>query len=134
MVGETSGDSVRVFILEAHSAVRLALQRRLDATCHLIVIGVAHQAPCSLTYLRAIRPDVILVGLPHQVLQDPSVTATTVSRLAQIAPVIVLATYAEELERDTILQAGAQRYLLKQINTGCLIREIEMVATGRDRK
>lgn len=128
MTAETVAQPIRVFVIEEHPAVRTALQRRLGAMQELRVVGAGHQIPPALTFLRATQPDVILLGLPHQLLQDPRLARATVSRLTQIAPVIVLATYAEEFEQATFLQAGAQRYLLKQIDSGRLIREIELVA------
>lgn len=108
--------------------MRTALQRRLGAMQELKVVGAGHQIPPALTFVRATQPDVILLGLPHQLLQDPRLARAAISRLTQIAPVIVLATYAEEFEHANVLQAGARRYLLKQIDTSRLIREIELAA------
>jgi CheY-like chemotaxis protein len=46
----------------------------------------------------------------------------------QGAAVIILSPYADELEREQLLHAGACRYLLKNINTPELISEIEDVS------
>ncbi len=125
--------AIRLFIIEEHAAVQQALKLRLQAAPPLQLVGVSSIIP-GLAVVRAHRPDVILVGLPHRLLQDPILTTTSINHLARVAPVIVLATYAEEQERDVMLQAGAQRYLLKQLHTASLIGEIERVAQATRHK
>ena len=44
------------------------------------------------------------------------------------AAVIVLAPYADEVERLLLQQVGVSCYLLKHIDSGRLIHEIEMAA------
>jgi DNA-binding NarL/FixJ family response regulator len=44
--------------------------------------------------------------------------------------IIVLAPYADAVERELLLNAGAKRYLLKHINSDQLIQEIEAVVAG----
>jgi DNA-binding NarL/FixJ family response regulator len=42
--------------------------------------------------------------------------------------IIVLTSYSDSDERESALQAGARRYLLKNIDTARLLIEIEAVA------
>ena len=48
--------------------------------------------------------------------------------------VIILASYVDDFERALLLQAGARRYLVKDINSAELIAAIEEVAREGARK
>lgn len=126
-------EAIRLFIVEEHAAVQQALKLRLQAAPQLHIVGVSSIIP-GLALVKAHRPDVIVLGLPHRLLNDPILATASINHLARIAPVIVLAPYAEEQERDMLLQAGAQRYLLKQLHTASLISEIESVAQAAQNK
>jgi DNA-binding NarL/FixJ family response regulator len=53
----------------------------------------------------------------------------TVRALRRLGPrIIVLATYSDESERQAYLQAGVNRYLLKDIDSATLIATIAEVA------
>jgi DNA-binding response OmpR family regulator len=72
------------------------------------------------------RPDVVLLGLRTQdELRDTAPIQRLSSELATFgASLIVLTTYAVDEERMQIMDAGAKRYLLKNIDSRRLIAEI----------
>jgi DNA-binding response OmpR family regulator len=79
--------------------------------------------------LHEIQPDVIVMGLHSTSDEELFATAVAVREMTDgSAVVIVLAPYADVMEREILLGAGAKRYLLKQINSNQLIHEIEAVA------
>lgn len=121
-------DNVRLLIIDEHEAVRNALATRLRSTPgievvattqsfdqkHLDALGVAHVA---------------LYGLKSSSDADLDATIAVVEELTcRGTAVIVLTSYADDIERELLLKSGAYRYLLKNINSHQLIAEILEVA------
>lgn len=77
------------------------------------------------------RPDVILLELKRSLRDEalePSadpIRAITELSASGASCVIVLTSYLDEAEKITALDAGARRYLLKDIDTARLVAEIE---------
>ncbi len=77
------------------------------------------------------EPRVVL--LDARLIDTPNALRTFVGSLPPATlGIIVLTTFADELEREHIVTSGAQRYLLKDIDSARLIGEIETVAAGQD--
>ena len=65
---------------------------------------------------------------------DLDATIDSVACLTQAGTaVIILTPYADDIERELVLHAGAYRYLLKDINSPQLISEIIEVANEQAR-
>ena len=134
MVRPESAPKIRVLIVEKHVAVRRALRKRLSATSDLDVLAAVADPAAALPYLDAdtacvALPDVILLGLQSGSDEELFATLGIVYQMARCsAAVIVLAPYADEVERLLLQQAGASRYLLKYIDSYRLIQEIKTVA------
>lgn len=121
---------IRVLIIDEHPAVCQALSARLDAVPSLEVAGTACTLLEGVESAQLVQPDVILLELKSR--GDNGIDAIdAVSRLLTCGPtgVIVLTSYLDVIEREDALEAGARRYLLKDIDTRRLIDEIEAVAT-----
>jgi DNA-binding NarL/FixJ family response regulator len=120
---------IKVVIIDKHEAVRRALRIRLSVTEHLEVVGTFADPRSAEQLLRSARPDVIVMGLHSATDEELFLTAMAVREMTDgPAVVIVLAPYADVMERELLLGAGAKRYLLKHINSNYLIHEIEAVA------
>lgn len=122
----------KLMIIEENRAVRAALRCLLNASRFIDVVAVAKeigQAPLAgMVHL----PDVILLGLKGSGTRDVQQTARDVSQLTVTGlPVIVLASYSDDDERESLLNAGVSRYLLKNINSSQLIEEIIAVTSTR---
>ena len=122
---------IRVLIIDGHEAVRRALRIRLSVPKHLEVVGVAPEPVAAAEQIRSRRPHVILLGLHTSSDEELAKMAIAVHEMAnEAAYIIVLAPYADAVERELLLNAGAKRYLLKHINSDQLIREIESVVSS----
>lgn len=140
MVAAGEPQKIKILIVEKHAAVRRALRRRLSATPRLEVVGAVADPASALGKLDTPgapevqdvmreEPDVILLGLQNGSDEDLFQTVEAVQRLVRRpAAVVVLAPYADEVERVLLQQAGAKRYLLKHIDSLRLIEEIEAAA------
>lgn len=120
---------IRLLIVDEHPAVRQALAARLRSTPHLDVVGTANSFREGVRYARALQPDVVLLELKGK----NGHRLTPIGEMAGPLPdhrpgIIVLTSFADDLEREAAIRAGAQRYLLKDIDSPRLIAEIEAVA------
>ena len=131
---------IRIVIVERHAAVRRALRKRLSATPHLDVLAAIQSPMEALTFLSApddanncgASADVVLLGLQNETDEELFKTIETVKQLSRYsAEIIVLAPFADEVERHLMQQAGVASYLLKYIDSPGLIREIESASVGR---
>lgn len=130
-------ERIEVLIIDEHSAVCEALASRLKAFGSIRVVGACcnyHEGKCI---AERTDPDIILLELKSGArggrLQPAVDPIRAVSELAQSgrATVLVLTSYPDEVEQNAALQAGASRYLLKDIDTARLVAEIEQAAHER---
>jgi len=121
-------DKVRLLIIDEHEAVRQALATRLSSTPTIEVVAAAHDIDTSRKSFNGLS-DVALLGLKSSSDMDLDMTIGTVERLTKAGTaVIILTSFADDIERELVLHAGAFRYLLKDINSPQLISQIIEVA------
>jgi DNA-binding NarL/FixJ family response regulator len=126
-------DKVRLLIIDEHEAVRQALATRLGSTNSIEVVAATQDIHAS-ELSDSGYSDVALLGLKSSTGADLDVTIGAVENLTQAGTaVIVLTPYADAIERELVLHAGAYRYLLKDINSPQLISEIIEVAHEQTR-
>lgn len=121
-------DKVRLLIIDEHEAVCQALATRLSSTPPIEIVAATHDIDAVPFFLNGFS-DVALLGLRSGSDIDLAVTMEIVAQLtAWKTAVIILTPYADAIEREMVLHAGASRYLLKDINSPQLIAEIMAVA------
>ncbi|NKQ36067.1 MAG: response regulator transcription factor [Chloroflexi bacterium] len=125
-------ERIRVFILDNHLGVRQALAARLQSSPAIEVVGTSGTRRWLVSKRRMMIPQVAILGLAGG--NEPSEDCLMlVRRLTQQGTaVLALASYIDDRVREKILQDGARRCLLKNINTPQLIAEIEQVAAERE--
>lgn len=127
-------NEIRLLIIEEHEAVRNALQVRLATSTNLDVVA-AYQDTTEWnlrTPNRASKADVVLLGLKSGRKRPLTAIIRDIKQFNQLGmAVVVLASLEDDIEKELVLQAGASRYLLKNINSNQLIAEIEALAPSR---
>ncbi len=121
---------VRVLIVDRNPEVRRALAARLDSSRRIEVLTTAAGARAAFPQISALAPEVVLLD-SRSLGQLPEVDKIDeiVRALRRMGPrIVVLATYSDESERQAFLQAGVDRYLLKDIDSAALIAAIAEVA------
>jgi len=114
---------IRVLIVEEHDKVRREMAARLGSEPDLELVGAAAPGEEALAMVQRGQPDVILLGLGMKAERGLE-TCHKVAALMPEARILVLTTYEKEAERREAYQAGACRYLLKDLHSLKLIRAI----------
>jgi len=116
---------IKLLIVDNHSLVREALQKRLETTVGLEIVGSTGRYEDALQQARLLTPDVILLEIKAP---EGLQTLQTLRRMYPECAVIVLTSYPDSQEEDQARQMGAVSYLLKTLDTKSLVREIRNVA------
>ncbi|MBP6469446.1 MAG: response regulator transcription factor [Chloroflexi bacterium] len=121
-------EKVQLLIIDEHEAVRNALATRLSSNPNIEVVATI-QSFNQQNLNDSGSADVALYGLKSSSDADLDATISVVEDLTcQGTAVIILTSYADDIERELLLKSGAYRYLLKNINSNKLIAEILEVA------
>ncbi len=122
--------AARIFIVDERPAVRLALVDRLSQAPGIEVIGHTGDALEVAARVAEGRPDVVLVevkrsdGMGLEIIRQ-------VTSLENAPRALVLTSYVSEWEHEAARRAGASGYLLKDIDSEELIRQIVGLAQKR---
>ena len=121
---------IPVLIIDDHPTVRQALAQRLSSAPSIQVLATAATIAEGLQKIGSLRPVIVILETKTQNEIGTSHLDTILDLIANpYMAVIILTSYLDEIERVIALQAGACRYLLKDINSAQLIAEIEAVAS-----
>ena len=116
------GRQADILIVDDRPAQLLVYQTILEDIGQTLFTAASGEEAVSM--LQRARPDVVLLGLGMRG-EKGLETCRKVAALAPDARILVLTTYEKEAERREAYQAGACRYLLKDLHSQELIRAIE---------
>lgn len=114
----------RLLIIDDHDVVREALEARLRDAAELEVVGCTG---CWRTGLRdavQLKPDVVLLETKRADGQGLDALRRLTEQCPQTS-VIVLTSYPDAEELTEADRIGAENYILKDIDTPQLVREIQ---------
>jgi DNA-binding NarL/FixJ family response regulator len=120
---------IRIVLADDHSLIRTSLSRMLSAEADLEVVGVASDGLEALALVGEHSPDVVLMDLHMPVVDG----FTAIGRLTAEHPkvaVIALSSFEEPGQVATALAAGAQGYLVKDVEPEVLLAGIRAVVKG----
>lgn len=120
---------VKLLIIDSHSLVREALEKRLQTAVGLEIIGSLGRYAEAVKQAQVLAPDVILLETKTP---EGLETLATLHQLLPDTAVIVLTSYPDSREEDQVQQMGATSYLLKTLDTRSLVHEIRTVARPSD--
>ncbi len=126
----TPSGTVRVLSVDDHPVVRDGVARVLALQPDMDVVGEAATGLEAIEQFRLLRPDVTLMDIQMPGLDG--VEATRVIRgEAPNARIIVLTTYAGDVQATRAIRAGAAAFLLKSALRKELVQTIRDVHAGR---
>ncbi len=114
----------RLLIIDDHDAVREALEARLCTAAGVEVIGCTGCWKTGLQEAIRLKPDVTLLEVKRADGQGLE-ALRCLTEQCPATSVIVLTSYLDTEEQVKALRIGAVRYILKDIDTLQLVREIQ---------
>jgi len=130
----TMGDTpaIRILTVDDHQLLREGIAAVLEGQPDMVLIGQASNGREAIESFRQHRPDVTLMDLR---MPDMSgIEAITAIRVEfPNARIIVLTTYAGDVQAAGALKAGASGYLLKNLVRKELLETIRVVHAGKRR-
>lgn len=121
---------VRVLIIDDHEVVRVGLRTLLSSVPTLEVVGEVSCAAMAVPEVKRLLPDVVLLDVR---LGDGNGfdVCREIQTLDRDVRVLVLTSFADDNIIVDAISAGADGYLLKEVNREALVAAIEKVASGQ---
>ena len=121
---------IRVLAVDDHPVVRRGIALLLSTEPDLKLVAEAANGREAIQQFRAHRPDVTLMDLQMQEMSGVDAISAIRGEFPQ-ARIIVLTTYAGDVQARRALQAGARAYLLKDSLNRELVDTIRAVHAGK---
>jgi two-component system, NarL family, response regulator DevR len=121
---------IRILLVDDHQIVRFGIRSLIEITEGLEVCGEAENLQTAYHKVAALAPDVVLldIKLPDG---DGAAGCREIKKLSPNTKVIILTAYAEDSIVLEAVMAGAEGYLLKNIDSSNIIAAIRDVAAGK---
>lgn len=121
--------SINIVIADDHMLLRQGIKNVLELEPDMRVVGEASDGEETMVMAQEKKPDIILLDM-----NMPKLNGLEVTKLLMLSPsrskVIVLTINDDENYVLELIKAGASGYLLKDIESGMLVRAIRTVYGG----
>ncbi len=122
-------DRITVLIVDDHAIVRQGLRTYLELYPDIEVVGEAADGDEAIARARELLPDIVLMDLVMP--RRDGVEATrAITAMSPSTRVIVLTSFSEDEKIFASIKAGAQGYLMKDVDPRDLVRAIRTVHRG----
>ncbi|MGH1564657.1 response regulator [Mumia sp. DW29H23] len=123
---------IRLLLVDDQVLLRHGLRAIMQNTDDITVAGEASDGREALRVARELRPDVVLMDLQMPGMSGTAaIAAMRADPLLAETPVLVLTTFDDEDDVVEAIAAGANGYLLKDIDADELRRAVRNAADGR---
>ncbi|KAA1425075.1 response regulator transcription factor [Mumia zhuanghuii] len=123
---------IRLLLVDDQVLLRHGLRAIMQNTDDIAVAGEASDGRDALRVARELRPDVVLMDLQMPVMSGTeAIRAMRADPLLAATPVLVLTTFDDEDDVVDAIAAGANGYLLKDIDADELRRAVRNAAAGQ---
>jgi DNA-binding NarL/FixJ family response regulator len=120
---------IRVLIVDDHAMVRVGLRHCLASYGDIVVVGEAGNGREAVTQAEACQPDVVLMDLVMPEMNGTEATRHIKARWAGVK-VLALTSFIEEQYITAALEAGADGYVLKDVEPPDLVAAIHRAHRG----
>src|SRR5918999_3662005 len=125
-------ESIRILTVDDHQLLREGIAAVLESQEDMTLVAQASNGREAIEIFRRLRPDVTLMDL-----RMPDMSGIEAIRAIRAefpdARIIVLTTYAGDVQAAAALRAGAAGYLLKNLVRKELLETIRVVHSGKRR-
>ena len=121
---------LRVLLVDDHEVVRKGIKSLLEAQDDIVVAGEAGSVREAIEEAERARPDVVVMDV--RLTDGSGIEATREIRTRRPkTQVLMLTSFADDEALFASIMAGASGYVLKQIQSGELVRAIRAVGEGK---
>jgi DNA-binding NarL/FixJ family response regulator len=129
---EQDTHAIRILTVDDHLLLREGIAAVLEAQSDMVLVGEASNGREAIDRFRQLRPDVTLMDLRMPDMNGID-AITAICREFPNARIIVLSTYAGDVQAAAALRAGASGYLLKNLVRTELLDTIRAIHAGKRR-
>ena len=129
---EQDTHAIRILTVDDHLLLREGIAAVLEAQSDMVLVGEASNGREAIDRFRQLRPDVTLMDLRMPDMNGID-AITAICREFRNARIIVLSTYAGDVQAAAALRAGASGYLLKNLVRTELLDTIRAIHAGKRR-
>ena len=122
--------TIRIFLIDEHSAAREMLSRRLASMPGLEVVGSTCDGDAAVRDIAGLDPDVVLIDTKMKRGNGIDICRRALAA-GDRATVAILTSYLDLDERRQAYQAGVDGYLLKDVDTNNLANWIRLAVNRR---
>jgi two-component system response regulator NreC len=122
-------NEIRILIAEDHKTVRKGLKMIIEAEPDMTVVGEAGDGNETVRQARRLKPDVVVMDISMPELNGIKAT-TEVKKIAPEIKILTLTRHTDKAYLRELMEAGVDGYVLKQSDSGELLRAIRTVAGG----
>ena len=120
---------IRIVLADDHALIRNSLSRMLATQPDFEVVGIASDGQEALDLVRQHSPEVVLMDL-HMPVVDGVAAIEVLTKDHPDVSVIALSAFEEPTQVTAALTAGAQGYLIKDVEPEVLFAGIRSAVTG----
>ena len=130
MNAPATAKSIRVLLIDDSPIIRLGLRSVLEDCADIQIVGEAGTAAEGVAAAARHKPDVVLLDL-HLPDQSGLQVCRELKKLRPQTQVLILTSSNYERNLQEAMNAGAQGYLLKDVNGAALADALRTVASGK---
>lgn len=123
-------DTIRILAVDDHPVFRQGIAGLIEGQADMTMVGEAANGREAIQQFRTQRPDVTLMDLQMPEMNGLDALIAIRNEFPQ-ARIVVLTTYAGDIQVLRALKAGAQGYLLKDLLHKELLQTIRAVHAGK---